>query len=296
MIGKLFTFSSKNRNGVGFEYDGRQYDLNTTLWHCGSDLGIDIPEKLSMLEMITLVNKNPEILDTLLNTITEQHLEAACVLPETWKFEMPLQPPKIVAVGWNYAAHAKEGGYEVPESPVLFAKMTSSMIAHKETIRIPEGVGRVDYEIELGVIISDKVSGVSADEAQNYIAGYTIFNDVTARDLQRQHKTTGRPWTVAKGYDTFGPCGPYVIPACMLPDPHNLELILTLNGEVKQHGYTRDMVFTIYELIAYISSIFTLFPGDIIATGTPEGISPLKSGDVIVAEIQPIGKLENPVQ
>ncbi|MCP4724395.1 MAG: fumarylacetoacetate hydrolase family protein [bacterium] len=209
---------------------------------------------------------------------------------------MPAEPSKIIAIARNYALHAKESGAEVSEEPVFFAKLVSSLIAHLEAVEIPEGVGRVDHEVELAVYIGRRAKKVKREEALDYVAGYTVFNDVTAREQQKKDKEGGHPYTRAKGFDTFGPCGPYAVPSRYIDDPQNIDLELKINGETKQKSNTSHMIFPIDLLISFISGICTFEPGDFIATGTPEGVSPLTPGDVMTAEISGIGALENPVK
>ncbi len=199
-------------------------------------------------------------------------------------------PTKIVAVARTYKAHADEMGSPVPKTPTIFLKPPSALIGNNDTVILPRISQRVDYEVELAVIMRDRCKNVSAEEAYQYIMGYTIFLDVTARDIQAESKKKGLPWAVPKGFDTFAPVGPRIVPGNTI-DPHNVDIWLKVNGDYKQNGNTRDMIFTVGELISYISTVMTLEPMDIIATGTPEGVGPMKDGDVIEAGIQGIGVL-----
>ena len=200
----------------------------------------------------------------------------------------PCTPTKIVCVGKNYAEHAKEMNSDIPEEPILFIKPPSSLLASGENIVYPKQSQRVDYEAELAVVISRRTRHVKADKVKNHIAGYTCFNDVTARDLQKKDIQ----WTRAKGFDTFAPIGPFIVNDI---DPAGLRIKSILNGEVKQDGNTKDMIFDVYTLIEFISGIMTLEAGDVIATGTPPGIGPMKPGDTIEVEIENIGTLKNHV-
>ena len=202
-------------------------------------------------------------------------------------------PSKIVALGRNYAAHAAERGKAVPTEPVLFAKAPSSIIGPQADIVYPDGVQRLDPEIELGVVIGRRARRVPEEQAMQHVAGYTIVNDVTARDVQEIAQDKGYPWFVSKSMDTFCPMGPYLVLPDEVPDPHALEITLRVNGEVRQHSNTGMMVFKIPQLIAYISQRMTLEPGDIIATGTPEGIAPIQRGDVVECSITGLGTLSN---
>ena len=203
---------------------------------------------------------------------------------------MTRTPSKIVCVGRNYLEHARELGNEMPERPLLFFKPPSSIIADGETILLPTASERVEHEAEIGVVIGRRARDVAAEEALGFVAGYLPLNDVTARDLQR----ADGQWTRAKGFDTFCPMGT-MAPADGV-DPSELEIIGRVNGEIRQQGRASDMAFPIPVLIEYISAIMTLEPGDVIATGTPAGVGPLKPGDVVEVEVPGIGIIRNPVR
>lgn len=202
----------------------------------------------------------------------------------------PVVPRKIVCIGRNYREHAAELGNEVPKQPLLFLKPSSAVIAPNQPIRIPAQSQRVDFEGELAVIIGKTASHIGPDEdVTAYIRGYTIVNDVTARDLQ---KSDGQ-WSRAKGFDTFCPVGPIVTDEI---DPQSgIRVETRLNGETKQHGNTRDFIFPIDTLLRYITAAMTLHPGDIIPTGTPAGVAPMQPGDCVEVRITGIGTLANPV-
>ena len=199
------------------------------------------------------------------------------------------RPSKIVCVGRNYVEHARELGNEMPEQPLIFFKPPSSIIADGDAIVLPPQSQRVEHEGEIGVVIGKSARDVSADEAMSYVAGFVALNDVTARDLQR----SDGQWTRAKGFDTFCPLGS-TTPADGI-DFSALEVICRVNDEVRQHGKASQMAFSIPTIIEYISSVMTLEPGDVIATGTPAGVSQLHPGDVVEVEIPGVGKLSNPV-
>ncbi len=201
----------------------------------------------------------------------------------------PVSPTKIVCVGRNYKAHAAELGNEVPAEPMLFFKPPSALIGPRAAIELPRQSSRVDHEAELGVVISKRCRKASRESALQYVFGYTCVNDVSARDLQ---KKDGQ-WARAKGFDTFCPAGPFVVTGL---SPQELFVRCRVRGETRQDGHTRDMIFPVAELIAYISSVMTLEPGDLIATGTPHGVGPLAHGDVVEVEIDGIGVLENTVR
>lgn len=202
-----------------------------------------------------------------------------------------LQPTKIVCVGRNYVEHAKELGNVVPERPLLFLKPPSALTGTGDPIVLPAASQQVEHEAEIGIVMGRRLRRADEADALASVAGLTCINDVTARDLQ---KTDGQ-WTRAKGFDTFCPAGPQVVPLDRLPPWQELEVIGRVNGEERQHGYARDMVFGLPFLLAYISQIMTLEPGDIVATGTPSGVGPLRAGDHVEVEIPGIGVLANPV-
>jgi 2-keto-4-pentenoate hydratase/2-oxohepta-3-ene-1,7-dioic acid hydratase in catechol pathway len=203
---------------------------------------------------------------------------------------MPPVPTKIVCVGRNYLEHARELGNEMPERPLLFLKPPSSLISNGETILLPPESNQVDHEAEIAAVISRRCSHVSAGTALEYVGWYAPLNDVTARDLQR----ADGQWTRGKGFDTFCPLGSAV--AAAERDPTALEVVCRVNGEVRQRGSASHMAFPLAVLIEYISAIMTLEPGDVIATGTPAGVGPLKDGDVVEVEIPGVGTLSNPVR
>jgi 2-keto-4-pentenoate hydratase/2-oxohepta-3-ene-1,7-dioic acid hydratase in catechol pathway len=200
----------------------------------------------------------------------------------------PVVPTKIVAAGINYRTHAKEMGHKLPKDPVIFMKPSTAVNAPGGSIQVPQPGVRVDYEGELAVVIGRRCRHVRPDEAHHHILGYTCANDVTARDLQQ----VDGQWTRAKGFDGFCPLGPWVETDT---DPLDLKLETLLNGEVVQSARTSDMIFDVYELVSFISSVMTLLPGDIVLTGTPGGIGPMHPGDVVEVRIEGIGTLTNPV-
>jgi len=206
-----------------------------------------------------------------------------------------MRPGKIVCIGQNYHAHIKELKSEVPTEPVIFLKPGSAWIADGEEIVIQPGVGRVDYEGELAVIIGRRAKHVTSKEALRHLEAAAVFNDVTARDVQSKARKAGLPWALAKGMDTSAPMSePRSIDD--VPDLRSLMVQTRLNGEPRQEGRTADMIFPVEELVAYISRFMTLEPGDVIATGTPEGVGAIKNGDVVEIEIKGAGKLTNRVR
>jgi 2-keto-4-pentenoate hydratase/2-oxohepta-3-ene-1,7-dioic acid hydratase in catechol pathway len=201
----------------------------------------------------------------------------------------PVQPSKIICVGHNYAEHIREREVETPELPLLFLKPPSSIIHPGESIVLPTQSKRVDHEAELVAVIGKRGRHIIAEDVRDYIFGYTIGNDVTARDLQRMDKQ----WTRGKGFDTFCPFGPWVDSDF---DASDALITCKVNGQPRQMGSTRDLIFSVDALVAYISSIMSLEPGDLVFTGTPAGISPLSPGDEVEIEIEGLGILTNPVK
>jgi 2-keto-4-pentenoate hydratase/2-oxohepta-3-ene-1,7-dioic acid hydratase in catechol pathway len=202
------------------------------------------------------------------------------------KLLSPCVPSKIVALGLNYRSHAEETRNPIPKNPLIFIKPPTAVIGPEDNIVYPPSSTRVDYECELGVVIKKNTKRVSEEDALNYVLGYTCFNDVTARDHQRDDVQ----WTRGKSFDTFAPVGPCIETEL---DPGNVTIETYLNGELKQRGNTRDLIFSVPVLISFISQVMTLLPGDIIATGTPSGISPMHPGDTVEIKIEPIGTLRN---
>ena len=219
-------------------------------------------------------------------TFSDMSFTGRTVDPSDVHFIPPCQPSKIVAVGLNYRSHAQELNMQLPDEPLLFLKPSTSVIGHEDYIMYPAMTRRVDYEAELGVVIGKRAKGISADEAKAYILGYTCFNDVTARDLQGKDKQ----FTRSKSFDTFAPTGPWIETDL---NPAACKVESYLNGKLKQSGNTSDLVFPVFQLVSFISSVMTLLPGDIIATGTPSGIGPMQVGDTVEVKIEGIGTLRN---
>jgi 2-keto-4-pentenoate hydratase/2-oxohepta-3-ene-1,7-dioic acid hydratase in catechol pathway len=209
-------------------------------------------------------------------------------------------PEKIIGIGLNYEDHAVETGVDIPEKPIVFAKYPNTVIGPGETIRIPPITDQADYEAELAVIIGRAARNVPESEALDYVFGYANANDVSSRDLQFSE---GGQWTRSKSIDTFCPLGPFIATKDEIEDPQNLSIRCVLNGEVMQDGTTSKMIFSVAELVSFLSQGMTLFPGDIIVTGTPPGVGSardpqvwLKDGDEVTIEIEGLGSLTNPIE
>lgn len=205
------------------------------------------------------------------------------------KLLTPVLPGKIIAVGRNFPLHAKEHGSDIPDVPILFNKQTTSVIGPGAEILLPPQSQQVEHEAELAVIIGKQGRWIAADDAFSHVFGYTIANDVTARDLQRRDGQ----WTRAKGFDTFCPLGPWIETDL---DPADVLITCRVNEELRQMSSSKEMVFSIPQLIAFISSVMTLEAGDVILTGTPSGVGPLKEGDLVEVEIEGLGVLKNSVR
>lgn len=201
----------------------------------------------------------------------------------------PVTPGKIVCVGRNYAAHAAEHDADVPELPLLFLKPSSAVIGDGDSIYLPPQSQQVEHEAELALVIGQRCRWVEPRAAMEVLLGFTIANDVTARDLQRQDGQ----WTRAKGFDTFCPIGPWIETEF---DPADALVTCTVNGQLRQMASTRDMIFPVRQIVAFVSSVMTLEPGDVILTGTPSGVGPLGDGDEVAIEIEGIGTLTNRVR
>jgi len=209
-------------------------------------------------------------------------------------------PEKLVCIGLNYADHAEESGMDIPTEPIVFSKYASTIIGPGDTIKLPPSSDEPDYEVELVVVIGKSGFNISEANAMDHVAGYTVGHDVSARDYQLQKP--GGQWMMGKTFDTFAPIGPDIVTSDEIEDPHNLPIRCILNGETVQDSNTTQLIFKVPQLIAYLSHVFTLNPGDLIFTGTPPGVGMardpqlwLKAGDTVVCEIDGVGRLENSV-
>jgi 5-carboxymethyl-2-hydroxymuconate isomerase len=269
---KLVTFSYRNRTLLGEIVGDEVYTLSTS-------------DTMRMHELIW-------------RGITPSRVNQHFPLAEV-KLYAPLRPGKIIAIGRNYVEHAKETGNEPPPRPLIFAKFPSSVIGPGAPITWSESITKeVDWEVELAVVIGKKARNVSEEDALNYVLGYTVGNDVSARDLQL--RTDGQ-WTRGKSLETFCPLGPMIVTRDEIEDPQNLNLKTIVNDEVMQDGNTKDMIFNVRHLIHYCSQMFTLEPADVIMTGTPPGVGEgrdpklyLKDGDVVTCSVEGIGEISNP--
>jgi 2-keto-4-pentenoate hydratase/2-oxohepta-3-ene-1,7-dioic acid hydratase in catechol pathway len=208
------------------------------------------------------------------------------------------RPPKLICIGLNYRDHAAEARQEIPKVPTVFAKFSNIVIGPGQPIVLPKISRKPDYEAELMFVIGAGGRNIAVEEWQRHVFGYTVFNDVSARDIQ----SASSQWMLGKSFDTFAPMGPYLVSADEILDPHALDISLSIGGEVLQHSNTRELIFGIPELVAYLSSVVTLEPGDVVATGTPGGVGfarkpprYLQPGDEVIVSIEGVGELRNPV-
>lgn len=263
---KLIRFGTEGNERPGIEVDGVRYDV--------SALVADFDERFFATDGLTFLQK----------ALAQQ--PGLPVVPNDVRLGAPLgRPSKIVCIGLNYADHARETGAEPPSEPVVFLKSTTAICGPFDAVVIPQGSVKTDWEVEVGVVIGKKASYVAESDARQYIAGYVLHNDISEREYQLER---GGTWDKGKGCDTFAPLGPYFVTADEIADDNNINLWLKLNGQVMQQSNTRNFIFDIPHVIAYVSRFMTLLPGDIISTGTPHGVglglNPqvyLKAGDVM---------------
>jgi len=296
---KLFSCTlDNNMFSIGVETDHGPINLTAALEIYQKAKGDKNPAHVPFLQMLVELGYcSGSAIQSVLSEPWVASKIKELLLPDTAVIQPPIQrPSKIICLGRNYTAHAKELEHQVPDVPLFFCKAPSSVTGHNMEIVIPAWLDtRVDHEAELGIIIGRQGKNIHEDDAFSYIAGYTIVNDITARDMQKQDISAGDPWFRSKSIDTFLPTGPYIVPSDVLTDPGNCEISLTVNGDIRQQSNTSSMIFKVPEIVADISRYMTLEPGDIIATGTPEGVGPIVPGDAVEVKIQGIGTLYNTV-
>ncbi len=297
---KLFSYLSRNNlNSIGVETEKGQFDLTRAFDIYQRARRAQQILSFSFLQvMVEMGYFSASAVNKILSDPWVQSKEKELAIPPDVRFDVPVaRPSKIICLGRNYGAHARELNHAIPKEPVIFSKSPSALIAHGQDIVIPHWLDtRVDHEAELGLVIGRSGHAIPRAEAMDYVAGYTIVNDVTARTMQKEDMDKSDPWFRSKSIDTFCPTGPYLVPADAGIDPQDLEIALTVNGETRQHSRTSDMLFPVPVLVEYISRFMTLNPGDIIATGTPEGVSPIQDGDAVEISITGLGTLKNRVR
>lgn len=277
---KLIRFGKSGQEKPGIEQDGKRYDV--------SHLVNDYTE---LFFENNYLNKLKSSFDP----------EKSPIVSDDIRLGPPIaRPSKIICIGLNYQKHAEESGMEVPKEPVVFFKSTSSIIGPNDDVIIPKNSVKTDWEVELAVVIGKKASYVEKEDAMNYVAGYVLHNDVSEREFQIER---GGQWVKGKSCDTFAPLGPYMVTADEIADPHNLNLWLSVNGKKLQEGNTNDFIFDIPTVVSYLSQFMSLLPGDVISTGTPEGVGfgfkppfYLKDGDVMELGIEGLGSSKQHVK
>ncbi len=249
-------------------------------------------------DLISVLAGGAEALAKIENWIYQPPAEALLPLGSVTVLAPIPRPPKFICVGLNYRDHAIESGLPIPEIPVIFSKFSNTVIGPGAPIVLPKNSAKPDYEAEMAFVIGKPGRHIPADKWSEHVAGYTIVNDVSARDFQMATSQ----WLMGKTFDTFAPMGPYLVTADEIADPHSLAIGLSINGEVLQNSNTRELIFRIPELVAHLSSVFTLETGDVVSTGTPPGVGfarkpPrfLRPGDDVVAHVEGLGELRNPV-
>lgn len=296
---QLFSFSTDgNELGIGVKTSTGTFNLTKALDIFQRARGVEHPVSFIFLQVLVEMGYcSGNMIRGILDEPWVQSKRDSIRLATGVHIDIPIaRPTKIIGIGRNYAAHAKELKNEIPSEPIFFAKAPSSLTAHDTHIVIPNWIeDRVDHEAELAVVIGKQGKNITESEAESYVAGYSIINDVTARTMQKTDRDANEPWFRSKNLDTFTPMGPYLVPADEISDVNDLQIQLTVNGKERQNGNTSDMIFPVPKLIAYLSKYMTLEPGDVIATGTPEGVSALENGDHVEITISDIGTLKNRV-
>ena len=261
---------------------------------------MDVSVPPSIEKLVSLGFEGERLVEGLLTSSTSAERNKATVKKGEITLSAPIVfPPKIICLGLNYRDHAEEAGAKIPDEPVIFMKPRTSIIGPDEPVVKPSFVQRLDYEVELAIVIGRDGKNVPLSEAKEHIFGYTAFNDISARDIQFKDGQ----WTRGKSFDTFAPIGPCITTAKQIGDPNNLRVYTRVNNEVRQNSSTRNMVFNVYEVVHQLSRVMTLEPCDIIATGTPSGVATfmkpkpryLKPGDIVEVEVEGIGTLRNPI-
>ena len=294
---KVYSLLHENHDFLGLEDNGEIIDLTKAIALFELSRSNRYDEPVESIEELILDDRfTVDYLGDVMEFVSGHGLLGDLTVTGDYIINQPLYPGKIIALGNNYRRHIEEMNQKLPEKPVLFGKWPSTVIGHGDTIIKPSWIGMMSYEAELAFIIGRQAKNVLSPEAMNYIAGYTCLNDVTARDMQRNDLPQGLPWMPSKNFDTFTPMGPCVLLAGMVKSPVEIGVQCRINGELRQDGNTRDFIFDIPTIIEYISKIMTLEPGDVITTGTPEGVGALENGDVVEITCENIGTLSNPVK
>jgi len=283
---KLATIQTRQGNRAVLFHDGAHIDINATDPSLPSSVKAILEAGDDVLKKVKALGGSAK---------------AVKIAADKIVFESPVvDPNKVVCIGLNYKDHAAESGMPIPKEPVLFSKFPTALTGHDQPILLPPVSSKVDYEAELVLVVGKKGKNLKAHDAINWLAGYTIGHDVSARDWQLEKD--GKQWMAGKTFDTFAPCGPYLVTCDEIPDPHKLGIKLRLNGQTMQDSTTSQLIFSVGEILAYLTQVVTLLPGDLIFTGTPPGVGIarkppvfLKAGDLCEVEIEGLGILRNPV-
>lgn len=292
---RVYSLSNECYHFLGIEDDAGMINLTKAINFFENRLTEFVDPIVEIEELIYDERLNEEYLGEVMDFIGKYGLRDELAIDEPCDIGVPLMPGKIIALGNNYHEHIREMGQKIPEEPVLFGKFPSTVIGHGQNIVKPSWIGRMDYEAELAFVIGRTAKNVPASEAMSYVTGYTCLNDVSARDIQKRDLARSLPWMPSKNFDTFSPMGPCILLADNVKSPVEIDVQCRVNGELKQNGNTRDFIFDIPAMIAYITKIMTLEPGDIVTTGTPVGVGPIEPGDVVEITCSGIGTLSNTV-
>jgi len=292
---KLLMFKKNDNIALGVKLENGIVDVETALQDHPADA--QLPQ--SVMEVIEGGTSSTKALEAYISTLDHNKAKRYMLNENTIQWEPCVTSPnKIICVGLNYRKHAEETNSPIPEYPILFNKFNNTLTSHKKDVAIPKVTEKLDYECELVIVIGKKAKYIAKEEALNYVFGYCCVNDLSARDLQLRTQQ----WLLGKTCDDFSPLGPYLVTADEVSNPNNLNIKTIVNGEVRQNSNTSDMIFNCEEIVSYISQHMTLVPGDIILTGTPEGVVMgyppekqvyLQPGDEVSIEIEGLGKLTN---
>lgn len=294
---RIYSLTSGEYDFLGLETDGVLLDLTRAItFYEVTKAGIS-SEPVQDIETLILDECfDLDFFGEIMETVSKHNLIQDLKVNGEFTVNPPIIPGKIIALGNNYHKHIKEMNNKIPEKPVIFGKWPSTVIGHRRPILKPSWIGTMSYEAELAFVVGAEAKDVPAAEAMNYVVGYTCLNDVTARDMQRKDRADQNPWMQSKNFDTFTPLGPCILLAGMVKEPVEIGVKSKVNGEQRQDGNTRDFIFDIPTVIQYITRIMTLEPGDIVTTGTPEGVGAVEPGDVVEVTCEGIGTLINPVE
>lgn len=291
-----FALPGNRATRVGVMTDGGVVDFSAAYRvHRLAVDGSDAPLFTDPAEMICAGLFTPDVFEQTIDFVARHGMAPMVTVKQPTILSPLARPPKIMALGRNYRAHALESGLGVPDEPIFFCKASTAVIGPEQAVVIKPDLTRVDPEVELAVVIARGGADIPRERAASFVAGYTVLNDVTARDMQKDDLSKSNPWFRSKSIDTFCPLGPCIVLPDEIREPVELGLEMRVNGEVRQRDNTASLMFKIPELIEFISHFMRLEPGDIISTGTPEGMAPIKPGDVMEAQVEKIGILRNPV-